>query len=221
MTNSILQRAAVTMLLAASFGLANAADVPVTLTGDQEVPAVTTDAKATGKLTIKADKSVSGKITTTGIESTVAHIQEAAPGKNGPPIITLEKGADSSFSVPAGSKLTDEQYKSFKAGNLYVNRGITGAIGRRQPFGGWKRSSVGASAKAGGANYVFTLGNWVPTLVVLSRMVNLRRKMRIRKRICGRNPNERKKQHGVRRNLQIEIGQAVHENRKNGSNARK
>jgi hypothetical protein len=33
----------------------------------------------------------------------------------------LEKGADSSFSVPAGSKLTDEQYKSFKAGNLYVN----------------------------------------------------------------------------------------------------
>lgn len=121
MTNSILQRAAVTMLLAASFGLANAADVPVTLTGDQEVPAVTTDAKATGKLTIKADKSVSGKITTTGIESTVAHIHEAAPGKNGPPIITLEKGADSSFSVPAGSKLTDEQYKSFKAGNLYVN----------------------------------------------------------------------------------------------------
>ncbi|NLT27230.1 MAG: bifunctional proline dehydrogenase/L-glutamate gamma-semialdehyde dehydrogenase, partial [Microbacteriaceae bacterium] len=36
------------------------------------------------------------------------------------------------------------------AGNLYVNRGITGAIVQRQPFGGWKRSSVGATAKAGG-----------------------------------------------------------------------
>ena len=37
-----------------------------------------------------------------------------------------------------------------EAGNLYVNRGITGAIVQRQPFGGWKRSSVGAGTKAGG-----------------------------------------------------------------------
>ena len=37
-----------------------------------------------------------------------------------------------------------------QAGNLYVNRGITGAIVQRQPFGGWKRSSVGTGAKAGG-----------------------------------------------------------------------
>ena len=48
------------------------------------------------------------------------------------------------------------------AGNLYVNRGITGAIVRRQPFGGWKRSTVGASTKAGGPNYVFSLGSWAP-----------------------------------------------------------
>jgi RHH-type proline utilization regulon transcriptional repressor/proline dehydrogenase/delta 1-pyrroline-5-carboxylate dehydrogenase len=47
-----------------------------------------------------------------------------------------------------------------QAGNLYVNRGITGAIVRRQPFGGWKRSTVGASAKAGGPNYLLTLGTW-------------------------------------------------------------
>ena len=31
--------------------------------------------------------------------------------------------------------------------------GITGAIVQRQPFGGWKRSAVGAGAKAGGPNY--------------------------------------------------------------------
>jgi RHH-type transcriptional regulator, proline utilization regulon repressor / proline dehydrogenase / delta 1-pyrroline-5-carboxylate dehydrogenase len=48
------------------------------------------------------------------------------------------------------------------AGNLYVNRGITGAIVRRQPFGGWKRSTVGTSAKAGGPNYLMTLGSWRP-----------------------------------------------------------
>ena len=47
-----------------------------------------------------------------------------------------------------------------EAGNLYVNRGITGAIVQRQPFGGWKRSTVGPGAKAGGPNYLLTLGSW-------------------------------------------------------------
>ena len=47
-----------------------------------------------------------------------------------------------------------------QAGNLYVNRGITGAIVQRQPFGGWKRSSVGLGAKAGGPNYLTSLGRW-------------------------------------------------------------
>ncbi len=50
-----------------------------------------------------------------------------------------------------------------EAGNLYVNRGITGAIVRRQPFGGWKRSAVGPTAKAGGPSYVNTLARWHDT----------------------------------------------------------
>jgi RHH-type proline utilization regulon transcriptional repressor/proline dehydrogenase/delta 1-pyrroline-5-carboxylate dehydrogenase len=49
-----------------------------------------------------------------------------------------------------------------RAGNLYVNRGTTGAIVGRQPFGGWKRSAVGPGAKAGGPNYLATLGSWGP-----------------------------------------------------------
>ncbi len=49
-----------------------------------------------------------------------------------------------------------------QAGNLYVNRAITGAIVRRQPFGGWKRSSVGPGAKAGGPNTLLVLGDWHP-----------------------------------------------------------
>ncbi len=44
-----------------------------------------------------------------------------------------------------------------QAGNLYVNRPITGAIVQRQPFGGWKRSCIGPGAKAGGPNYLFNL----------------------------------------------------------------
>ena len=47
-----------------------------------------------------------------------------------------------------------------EAGNVYVNRGTTGAIVQRQPFGGWKKSSVGPGAKAGGPNYVAQMGVW-------------------------------------------------------------
>ncbi|WP_245642768.1 bifunctional proline dehydrogenase/L-glutamate gamma-semialdehyde dehydrogenase [Piscicoccus intestinalis] len=47
-----------------------------------------------------------------------------------------------------------------EVGNAYVNRHITGAIVRRQSFGGWKSSVVGPGAKAGGPNYVALLGHW-------------------------------------------------------------
>ncbi|MDE3064939.1 MAG: bifunctional proline dehydrogenase/L-glutamate gamma-semialdehyde dehydrogenase, partial [Acidobacteriota bacterium] len=47
-----------------------------------------------------------------------------------------------------------------RAGNLYVNRTTTGAVVNRQPFGGWKRSSVGPTAKAGGPHYVNALRRW-------------------------------------------------------------
>jgi len=54
-----------------------------------------------------------------------------------------------------------EWLDTIEAGNLYVNRGITGAIVQRQPFGGWKRSAVGPGTKAGGPNYLYGLGGWV------------------------------------------------------------
>lgn len=56
------------------------------------------------------------------------------------------------------------------AGNLYVNRGITGAIVRRQPFGGWKRSAVGAGTKAGGPHYLHGLGTWQDKPVLRSTL---------------------------------------------------
>ena len=46
----------------------------------------------------------------------------------------------------------DRAYKEFEVGNLYINRGITGAIVARQPFGGFKLSGVGS--KAGGPDYL-------------------------------------------------------------------
>jgi hypothetical protein len=108
-------------LVAGGLSAAYATDVAVKLSGDQEVPATTSSAAGVGTIVIKNDKSVSGSIKTTGIEGTVAHIHLAEPGKNGPPIITLNKTSDNTWSVPDGSKLTDDQYKAFKDGNLYVN----------------------------------------------------------------------------------------------------
>ena len=69
------------------------------------------------------------------------------------------------YGLTAGLHTQDPEELAFwldrvQAGNLYVNRGITGAIVQRQPFGGWKRSSVGAGAKAGGPNYLVGLGSW-------------------------------------------------------------
>jgi hypothetical protein len=102
-------------------GSALAADLKVDLTGAQETPPVTTSATGTATITIAADKSVSGTIKTKSVDGTMAHIHVGAPGKSGPPIITLTKNADGAWMVPSGSKLTDEQYASFKAGDLYVN----------------------------------------------------------------------------------------------------
>jgi hypothetical protein len=102
-------------------GLALAADSKVTLSGKEEVPAVETSATGTGTITVGADKSISGRVTTKGIEGVAAHIHQAPMGKNGPPIVPLEKGADGVWSVPQGSKLTDEQLAAYKAGELYVN----------------------------------------------------------------------------------------------------
>lgn len=49
-----------------------------------------------------------------------------------------------------------ELWKSkMEAGNLYINRTMTGALVYRQPFGGWKSSHYGYGYKAGGPNYLF------------------------------------------------------------------
>jgi len=96
-------------------------DMAVTLSGDQEVPPVTTSASGAGTISVAADKAVSGSIMIKGVNATAAHIHEAAKGKNGPVIIPLTKSGDSTFTVPSGAKLTDAQMQSLQSGNLYVN----------------------------------------------------------------------------------------------------
>ena len=62
------------------------------------------------------------------------------------------------YGLTSGLQSLDEQEQRYwkeniQAGNLYINRGITGAIVNRQPFGGMKLSAFGPGLKAGGPNY--------------------------------------------------------------------
>ena len=109
------------LLLAGCAGMGADSGTKVMLSGSQEVPPVSTSASGSGTIMIGMDKSVSGSVTTSGVAATAAHIHVGAAGKNGPVIVPMAKTADNVWSVPAGAKLTDAQYESFKAGDLYVN----------------------------------------------------------------------------------------------------
>ena len=113
--------AATAVSLAAYSGAISAGQSKVELSGAQEVPPVTTSASGSGTITVNADMSVSGSVTTSGVPGTMAHIHNAAAGKNGPVIIPLTKSGDNTWAVPAGAKLTEAQYKAYEAGDLYVN----------------------------------------------------------------------------------------------------
>ena len=108
--------------LALAFGVTSATVLAadVKLSGDQEVPAVKSAGAAAGAITIGDDGAVSGSVTATGFTPTAAHIHQAAAGKNGPVIVPFTKEGDK-FSAPAGAKLTPDQMKAYKAGELYVN----------------------------------------------------------------------------------------------------
>ena len=98
----------------------------------------------------------------------------------------LEQGIEfansSEYGLTAGLQSLDEEEQllwknSIEAGNLYINRGITGAIVNRQPFGGMKRSAFGGGIKAGGPNYVSCFvefaENEVPVTSVKSQLSDL------------------------------------------------
>lgn len=77
--------------------------------------------------------------------------------------IRIQNGSE--FGLTGGiHSLDDDEIarwrEAVEVGNAYINRPITGAIVRRQPFGGWKRSCFGPGAKAGGPNYVAQFGTW-------------------------------------------------------------
>ena len=94
--------------------------IKVSLTGQEEVPPLSVSGSGSGSFRVAEDGTVTGSVTTKDVAGTMAHIHRGAKGANGPVIVPLDKSGDT-YSVPAGRKLTAEQLKDLKAGNLYVN----------------------------------------------------------------------------------------------------
>jgi hypothetical protein len=92
----------------------------VSLSASQEVPPANSAGSGSGSFRVASDGTITGSVTTTGVQGTMAHIHQGAKGQNGPVIVPLTKNGDT-YSVPAGRKLTQAQMDALKAGNLYVN----------------------------------------------------------------------------------------------------
>lgn len=108
-------------MLGACASMVTASTAKVSLTGANEVPPATTNASGTAEFTVDRDWTIQGKVMTTGINATAAHIHEAATGTNGGVIVPLTRTGDNEWSVPPGSRLTEGQFKSYREGRLYVN----------------------------------------------------------------------------------------------------
>ena len=112
-------------LLAVTMGLASigvsAAEMKVTLSGDQEVPPVTTMASGTAHLMVDDGMSLSRNVVTEGVKATAAHIHAGGAGKNGPVVVPLTKKGDNEWMVPADTKLTAAQLTELTAGGMYIN----------------------------------------------------------------------------------------------------
>jgi RHH-type proline utilization regulon transcriptional repressor/proline dehydrogenase/delta 1-pyrroline-5-carboxylate dehydrogenase len=71
----------------------------------------------------------------------------------------IEMANQTGYGLTSGLESLDPREQAHwkrrvKAGNLYINRGTTGAVTLRQPFGGMGKSALGAGIKAGGPKYV-------------------------------------------------------------------
>ena len=106
--------------MAVTSAVALAETMDVKLSGAQEVPPIQGDMSGSGTVTINDDGSVSASISASGFTPTAAHIHQGTAGTIGKVIVPFTKQGDK-FVAPAGAKLTPDQMKAFKDGDLYVN----------------------------------------------------------------------------------------------------
>jgi hypothetical protein len=109
------------------------------MSGDQEVPPVTTGAIGSGSFTLNpVSRRITGSLTVDGMTATSAHIHSASAGANGDVIVNLVQTSPGTWSVPDGTTLSESQASNFVSGDLYAdahsvanpNGEIRGQIGR-------------------------------------------------------------------------------------------
>jgi hypothetical protein len=120
-SRSALVAIAVVGLFAGCASTVGTSKALVTLTGSNEVPAVVTAASGTAWFTVDRDWTINGKVMTSGIAATAAHIHDGRQGQNGPVAVPLVRTADNEWSVAPGTRLNEGQFKSYRDGSLYVN----------------------------------------------------------------------------------------------------
>lgn len=94
------------------------------LAGAQENPPAPTAAAGTGVLSINTSSGqISGTVSTSGLDSTAAHIHTGEAGINGPIILSLTRSTvtNGDWIVPPSAILNAEQVAALNAGNLYFN----------------------------------------------------------------------------------------------------
>ncbi|AKJ27293.1 CHRD domain-containing protein [Caldimonas brevitalea] len=111
------------------------------LSGAQETRPVQTKARAAGLLVLNpSDGSLSGEVEVQDVVATAAHVHGAPFGSDGPIVIPMhDHGGHGHFTVPDNTKLSTEQIKALRAGEMYFNvhsaahpgGEIRGQIGRR------------------------------------------------------------------------------------------
>jgi hypothetical protein len=84
------------------------------MSGEQEVPPVITGALGTATLSLDSPShNIRGSIVLDGMTANAAHIHLGDVGVNGPIIVPLVETSPGTWSVPAGSALTESQAAAF------------------------------------------------------------------------------------------------------------
>ena len=94
------------------------------LAGSQENPPTTSIAKGTGVFSVDLQtRALSGRVVTSGLTATAAHIHIGAIGVNAPVAVgfVLTEPGSGIWVPPANTILTVEQFQSFLAGGAYFN----------------------------------------------------------------------------------------------------
>ncbi|MCU4674110.1 CHRD domain-containing protein [Catenovulum sp. 2E275] len=103
----------------------NMALINFALGGDQEVPAVTTDATGNGYALVNMDNyALELKVVTNNLmDATAAHIHTGRVGMNGEVLVALEQSSEDMgvWMTPENTMLTEEIYQVLASGGHYVN----------------------------------------------------------------------------------------------------